>query len=289
MPRVDGLTFLDRLMKAKPTPVVMISTLTEERADATLRALELGAVDYIAKPKVSVSEGMQAYRDLIIDKIKVAAHARIRQYRLPVSHQPLNFTTTEKIIAIGASTGGTEAIKSLLLQLPPNSPGIVITQHMPPGFTRTFANRLNGICAMEVSEAQGGERLLPGTAYIAPGHKHLRVVRSGSDYRLQLDDGPLVSGHKPSVDVMFQSLAECAGANVLAVILTGMGKDGAQGMANLHAQRAVTFAQDQQSCVVFGMPKVAIELNAVDFVCGIDEMGARIIEQLKLMKAGSRL
>ena len=289
MPKVDGLTFLDRLMKAKPTPVIMISTLTEDRAEATLKALELGAVDYIAKPKINVSKGIEEYRELIVEKIKAASTARVKQFRPPVRYAPLTFTTTEKIIAIGASTGGTEAIKSLLLQGPANAPGIVITQHMPPGFTRTFAKRLDGLCAMSVSEAQGGERLLPGTAYIAPGHRHLVVVRSGADYRLELDDRPLVCGHKPSVDVMFQSLAECAGASVLAVILTGMGKDGAQGMQLLHEKGACTFAQDQESCVVFGMPKVAIEYGAVDTVCGLDTMGARLLEQLRYMHAGNRL
>jgi two-component system chemotaxis response regulator CheB len=292
MPKVDGLTFLEKLMKARPTPVVMISTLTEERAEATLRALELGAVDYIAKPRLGVAEGIERYRALIVSKIRTAASASVKKTSGASTvkrSEPLNFSTTEKILAIGASTGGTEAIKSVLMQLPANSPGIVITQHMPPGFTRTFAQRMDSLCAMSVAEAKGGERVLPGTAYIAPGDRHLVVERSGADYRLRLDDGPLVSGHKPSVDVMFSSLAKCAGPNVLAVILTGMGKDGAKGMLDIHSQRGYTLAQDEQSCVVFGMPKEAIRLGGVDEVCSLDSMGEPIISQLRRMGAGSRV
>lgn len=292
MPKVDGLTFLDRLMKAQPTPVIMISTLTEERADATLRALELGAVDFIAKPKVGVVSGIEHYRQLIVEKIRAAAHARVSRRVATAPSSPiarLTLSSTEKIIAIGASTGGTEAIKAVLMQLPANAPGTVITQHMPPGFTRSYAKRLDSVCAMNVREAQGGERLLPGYAYLAPGDKHLLVERSGADYRLRLDDGPLRSGHKPSVDVMFEALAESAGRNVVAALLTGMGKDGAQGLLALRRQGAYTLAQDEASCVVYGMPKEAVKLDAVDELLDLGAIGPRVIERLQSLGAGSRL
>lgn len=292
MPKVDGLTFLDRLMKAQPTPVIMISTLTEERADATLRALELGAVDFMAKPKVGVVSGIEHYRQLIVEKIRAASFARVTRRRTVAQGTTaarLMLNSTEKIIAIGASTGGTEAIKNVLLQLPANAPGTVITQHMPPGFTRSYAKRLDALCALNVREAQGGERLLPGYAYLAPGDQHLLIERSGADYCLRLNDGPLCSGHKPSVDVMFDSLADSAGSNVVAALLTGMGKDGAQGMQALKRRGAYTLAQDEASCIVFGMPREAIRLGVVDEVLDLDAMGVRIVEILQKSGAGSRL
>jgi two-component system chemotaxis response regulator CheB len=291
MPKVDGLTFLEKLMKAHPTPVLMISTLTERGANATLRALELGAIDYIAKPKLGVAQGIEEYRQLIVDKIRIAAQAKVKALANPKSTNmsKLNYSGTEKIIAVGASTGGTEAIKEFLMQLPSNSPAVVITQHMPPGFTTSYAKRLNTLCKLNVTEAQGGERILPGNAYLAPGSFHLLIERSGADYRLRLSDSALVSGHKPSVDVMFNSLAKCAAQNTVAVILTGMGKDGAAGMFSLHQHGAYTLAQDEASCVVFGMPKEAIKLGGVDTVLSLNAMAPAVVKYLQSVNAGSRM
>lgn len=292
MPKVDGLTFLEKLMKARPTPVVMISTLTEQGADATLRALELGAIDFIAKPKLGVAQGIEEYRTLIIEKIKAASRSRVKALKPAVRSsdvKPLNFVGTERIIAIGASTGGTEAIKQVLMNLPANSPAVVITQHMPPGFTTTFADRLNTLCKISVTEAQGGERLLPGNAYLAPGSKHMEIRRSGADYKIALNGGDRVSGHKPSVDVMFLSLVKSAGKNALAVILTGMGKDGAAGMLALHQQGTYTIAQDEESCVVFGMPKEAIKHGGVSIVLPLDDIADGVLSYLSKTNAGSRL
>ena len=291
MPKVDGLTFLEKLMKAHPTPVLMISTLTERGANATLRALELGAIDYIAKPKLGVAQGIEEYRQLIVDKIRIAAQAKVKALANPKSANTskLNYSGTEKIIAVGASTGGTEAIKEFLMQLPSNSPAVVITQHMPPGFTTSYAKRLNTLCKLNVKEAQGGERILPGNAYLAPGSFHLLIERSGADYLLRLSDSALVSGHKPSVDVMFNSLAKCAPQNTVAVILTGMGKDGAAGMFSLHQQGAYTLAQDEASCVVYGMPKEAINLGGVDTVLSLNAMAPAVVKYLQSVNAGSRM
>ncbi|WP_372627010.1 chemotaxis response regulator protein-glutamate methylesterase [Arsukibacterium sp.] len=292
MPKVDGLTFLDKLMKARPTPVLMVSTLTREGADATLRAMELGAIDYIAKPTIGIAEGMQAYSALIIEKIRIAASARVKRHdssTLRKSPQSLSYSSTEKLIAIGASTGGTEAIKEVLLQLPANSPGIVITQHMPPGFTRSFAERLHKLCQVAVKEAVDGERVLPGHAYIAPGDLHMLIERSGADYRIKLSDTERVSGHKPSVDVMFSSLARSAGNNVMAVILTGMGKDGARGMQDIFKQGGFTVAQDEQSCVVFGMPSEAIKSGGVKIISPLWDIGDVLVQQIKRVGSGNRL
>lgn len=290
MPKVDGLRFLEVLMKAKPTPVIMISTLTEQGADATLRALELGAIDYIAKPKLSVAQGIEEYRQLIIEKIRTAAMSKVRSVQsAPKSVSTLQYTGTEKIIAIGASTGGTEAIKEIIEVLPANAPATVITQHMPPGFTTTYAKRLDSLSRLRVVEAKGDERLLPGNAYLAPGDRHMRIVRSGADYRIKLDDGDRVSGHKPSVDVMFDSLVESAGQNVVATLLTGMGRDGAQGLLNLRKAGAHTICQDEKSCVVFGMPKVAINLGAAAQILPLGEIAEAMIQYLQKVKAGSRL
>ncbi len=233
MPRMDGLTFLDKLMKARPTPVLMISSLTERGSEATLRALELGAVDFIAKPRLGIAEGMQAYAEEIRAKLKTVARARLRRRAAdapapPESAAPL--LSTEKIIALGASTGGTEALKEVLLGLPAHSPGVVITQHMPPGFTRSFAERLDRLTRLSVSEARDGDRILPGHALVAPGDHHMEVQRSGANYVVRLNRQAQVNGHRPAVDVMFESLARCAGRNLLAGLLTGMGKDGARGL-----------------------------------------------------------
>jgi two-component system chemotaxis response regulator CheB len=292
MPKVDGLTFLDRLMKARPTPVVMISTLTEKGADATIRSLELGAIDFIAKPKIDVSKGMDAYQAEIIEKIKVAAASKPKARApslLKVRSVPLNYQGTETIVAIGASTGGTEAIRQVLETLSPAFPATVITQHMPPNFTRTFAQRLNGLCKIRVSEAKDGERLLPGNAYIAPGDRHLEVTRHGADYRIRLVDGPLVSGHKPSVDVMFSSLARVAGTNTIATVLTGMGKDGAKGLVELRQAGALTMAQDEASCVVYGMPKAAVEQGGTDQIVTLDDMGVALSKAVEKVSKGTRL
>jgi two-component system chemotaxis response regulator CheB len=291
MPKVDGLTFLDKLMKARPTAVVMISSLTEQGADVTLRALELGAVDYLAKPKIDITRGIEEYRLEIIAKVKTAAQARISRKEAiqPIKTESLRFKTTEKVIAIGASTGGTEAIKAVLTQLPVDSPGIVITQHMPPGFTKSFAKRLDGLCRINVLEAQGGERIMPGYAYLAPGDKHLTVVRSGADYRIELTDGPRVSGHKPSVDVMLQSVAEAVGSNALAVILTGMGKDGALGIRSIAEQGGFTMAQDEASSLIFGMPQEAIKTGCIKQIVSLERISQHLIEVLNQMGKDYRI
>ena len=291
MPKVDGLTFLEKLMKARPTPVIMISSLTEQGADVTMRALELGAVDFLPKPKLDIAKGIEQYRIEIVEKIHSAAKAKIKpkakgSYATPAD---LKFKTTEKIIAIGASTGGTEAIKEVLIQLPVDCPGVVITQHMPPGFTTSFANRLDSICRIKVIEAKGGERIVPGHAYLAPGAMHLRVIRSGADYRVELDDGPRVSGHKPSVDVMFQSVAEAVGANALAVILTGMGKDGAFGIRSIAQQGGYTIAQDEETSLIFGMPQEAIKTGAVKKVVPLDKVSQHLIDVLNQMGKDYRI
>ncbi len=298
MPRMDGLSFLEKLMNARPTPVVMISTLTEEGADATLRALELGAVDFIPKPKLGIASGIREYTDLIVEKIQEAAVAKVKA---PVkknvtalkAEQKIatggRLQSTEKIIAIGASTGGTEAIKELLMQLPAAVPGIVMTQHMPPGFTRTFAERLDKLTRLHVVEAKGGERILPGHAYLAPGGHHLIVVRSGADYVVKLSDAEPVHRHRPAVDVMMESVALAGGKNVLGVLLTGMGKDGAKGMLNIREHGGYTLAQDEASCVVYGMPKEAVSVGGVDQTVELGTMGAVLLEKIKAMGSGNRL
>jgi two-component system chemotaxis response regulator CheB len=287
MPKMDGLDFLERLMRLRPMPVVMVSSLTERGSEITLRALELGAVDFVTKPKMSIQSGLLEYADLIAEKIRIASRAKIRARTLPSGTQaapgvlaPLRnpFTSSEKLIIIGASTGGTEAIKDFLVQLPPDCPGILITQHMPEGFTRSFANRLDKLCRISVKEAEGGERVLPGHAYLAPGHSHLQLVRSGANYMTKLDQGPPVNRHRPSVDVLFNSAAANAGKNAVGVILTGMGKDGAAGMLEMKKAGAYNLAQDEASCVVFGMPKEAIAIGATHEVGPLHELPGRVME-----------
>ena len=293
MPKVDGILFLDRLMKARPTPVVMISTLTEKGADATIKSLELGAIDFIAKPKVDVARGMKHYAQDIIEKIRIASQSNPRRLdpkKLQQQQQiPISYSGTETIVAIGASTGGTEAIREVLQKLSPAFPATIITQHMPPNFTKSFATRLNNTCDIKVKEAENGERLLPGNVYIAPGDKHLKLIKSGADYRIKLDDGPLVSGHKPSVDVMFSSLAEISNGNVVACILTGMGRDGAQGMLQLKNKGATTLVQDEASCVVYGMPKAAVELGAADMIYSLGNISMALSKAVEKKGAGTRL
>ncbi|HRK78849.1 MAG TPA: chemotaxis response regulator protein-glutamate methylesterase [Thiobacillus sp.] len=287
MPKMDGLEFLEKLMRLRPMPVVMVSSLTERGSEITMRALEVGAVDFVTKPKVSIQSGMLEYTDLIAEKIRIAARARIKPRALPGAQgQPASpilapvrnpLTSSEKLIIIGASTGGTEAIKDFLVQLPPDCPGILITQHMPEGFTRSFANRLDKLCRISVKEAEGGERVLPGHAYLAPGHSHLLLVRSGANYMTRLDQGPPVNRHRPSVDVLFSSAAVAAGKNAVGVILTGMGKDGAAGMLEMKKAGAYNLAQDESSCVVFGMPREAIAIGATHDVAPLHELPGRVL------------
>lgn len=291
MPRMDGLDFLEKLMRLRPMPVVMVSSLTERGSEITLRALELGAVDFVTKPKMSIQHGMLEYAELITDKIRAAARARVKPRTiahvdpnrppgegLPLIRNPL--TSSEKLIIIGASTGGTEAIKDFLVQMPSDCPGILITQHMPEGFTRSFAKRLDSLCKIAVKEAEGGERVLPGHAFIAPGHSHLLLGRSGANYVTQLDQGPPVNRHRPSVDVLFDSAARYAGKNAVGVILTGMGKDGALGMLSMKNAGAYNFAQDEASCVVFGMPREAIAVGATHEVGPLNALPRMVLDYL---------
>ncbi|WP_417553029.1 protein-glutamate methylesterase/protein-glutamine glutaminase [Marinomonas fungiae] len=286
MPEVDGIRFLEVLMKAKPTPVIMISTLTRARAEITLKALELGAVDYIAKPVINDISMFQQYSSTLVSKVKMAArshvgHAR-REPRKPVS----SAVDVNRVIAIGASTGGTEAINSVLQQLPAQNFAVVMTQHMPAGFTTTYADRLSRTTDFTVIEAQGGEQLRPGYAFLAPGGFHMRVVRKGNLLYTDVFKGEKVSGHCPSVDVLFDSVATEVGKFSLAALLTGMGKDGAEGMKKIHDNGGFTVAQDEESCVVFGMPRAAIALDAVNQVAALEDVGAALISGLKHHKAG---
>ncbi len=286
MPGMDGLDFLERLMRLRPMPVIMVSSQTDRGSEATLRALELGAVDFVAKPKNLVSKGLSDYRIELTNKIRMAAHAKIRHYVKPeaVARMPRlagSSVNRNSLIAIGASTGGTEAIKEVLLGMPADCPGILITQHMPAGFTQSFAHRLNDLCKIAITEAKEGERIMPGHAYIAPGHSHLLLARNGSDYVIQLMQSELVNRHRPSVDVLFDSVARHAGAQAVGVILTGMGKDGAQGMLHMKQAGAYNFAQNESSCVVFGMPREAIAVGAADEILDVKDIAARVIAVLQ--------
>lgn len=288
MPRMDGLSFLDKLMRLRPMPVVMVSTMTQRGAEITLRALELGAVDFVAKPKLDVSNGIQGCAQEIVEKIRLAAAARIRTSarggadtaRRPAAALGTR-AGTEKLVIIGASTGGTEAIKEVLLPLPPDAPAILITQHMPAGFTKSFAQRLDSLCRIRVKEAEHGERVLPGHAYIAPGDHHLLVHKSGANYIVALSDEPPVNRHRPSVEVLFRSAAQCVGANAIGIMLTGMGKDGAQAMLEMKRAGAWNLAQDEASCVVFGMPKEAIAIGAVDEVLPVGAIAEWMLDLLR--------
>lgn len=284
MPRMDGLDFLERLMRLRPMPVVMVSSLTERNSDITIRALELGAVDFVTKPRLGLRDGLLEYSDIIADKIRAAAMSRPRrrmaQAGTTAAPKTLTgrFATTEKLIMIGASTGGTEAIRQVLEPLPSNSPAIMITQHMPAGFTRSFVQRLDSLCQVQVHEAEHGQRVLPGHVYLAPGGiAHMKLARSGANYVVELVDSEPVNRHRPSVDVLFNSAAEMAGKNAVGVLLTGMGKDGAQGMLAMKKAGAVTFAQDEASCVVFGMPREALMIGAADEAVPLSEISERIL------------
>jgi two-component system, chemotaxis family, protein-glutamate methylesterase/glutaminase len=291
MPRMDGLTFLKTLMAQYPIPVVVISSLTQHGSNLALRALDLGAVEIVAKSEIrNTKEHLEDSKIRITDAIKAA-------YMVPVKRRALNkavqeyptvikpetsrdsdiYKTTDKVIAIGASTGGTEALRYFLTHTPATSPGILITQHMPPGFTKSFADQLNTICEVTVKEATNGERVMRGHAYIAPGGKHMELYRSGAKYFIKVQDGPLVNRHKPSVEVLFNSVAAHAGQNAVGIIMTGMGRDGAEGLLTMKEAGARTIAQDEKSCVVFGMPKEAIKLGAADRVMSLEEMPRKVL------------
>jgi two-component system chemotaxis response regulator CheB len=299
MPRMDGITFLSNLMRLHPMPVLMVSTLTEKGARITMDALSYGAIDFVCKPKIDISHSFLEYAEELREKVKAAAKARVRQYQeraaplakigngpsvkysvdqvLPGALPRKHFKTTDKLIAIGASTGGTEAIREVLEQLPHDTPGIVIAQHIPVSFSKAFAERVNSYCAIEVREARDGEPVLPGHAYIAPGDRHLMVVRDGARWRCRLSDDVPVNRHKPSVDVLFRSVANSAGPNAIGVILTGMGKDGAQGLKDMADTGAYTIAQDEASSVVWGMPGAAVEIGATKEVLPLDKVSGRVI------------
>ena len=298
MPRMDGLDFLSRLMRLRPMPVVMVSTLTERGADVTLKALELGAVDFVAKPKIGVADGLRQLGAEITEKIRIAAQARVRRLVGPPAAAAapgasgearpaapaaatLGRLSTEKIVFIGASTGGTEATREVLMALPADAPAVMITQHMPPGFTKSYAARLNGLTRIRVSEAVDGERVLPGHAYIAPGGQHLWVDRSGANYVARVRAGEPVNRHMPSVEVLFDSAARVVGRNALGVMLTGMGADGARAMRTMRDAGSFNICQDEASCVVFGMPREAIAQGAADEVLPLAQIGPRLIERLR--------
>lgn len=288
MPKMDGITFLRNLMRLRPMPVVMVSSLTEAGADVTFEAIELGAVDYVTKPKIDMAHGLREFSDEIIAKVKMAAGARVRQLdisrdvtRIESSSFTQKFKTTNKIIAIGASTGGTEAIKEVLIRMPPDAPAIVITQHIPELFSAAFARRMDSCSQMAVCEASDGQQILPGHVYIAPGSAHLKVSRSGARFFCCLDHGDPVNRHRPSVEVLFRSVAEQLGKNAIGVMLTGMGSDGAVGMKDMHDAGAYTIAQDEKSSVVWGMPGSAVQLGCVDEVIALDKIAARVLSLLQ--------
>lgn len=297
MPRMDGIDFLARLMRLRPMPVVMISTLTERGADVTMRALELGAVDFVAKPRIGLADGIGELANQIVEKVRIAASAHIRR-ALPhgrsaggnsadvrsatLRQEPMAMgrVSTEKLICIGASTGGTEAIKEILTRMPADSPGIVITQHMPPGFTTSFAARLNTLCQITVQEAVNGGRVLPGHAYIAPGGTQFRIAKSGANYVCVVEDSEPVNRHKPSVEVLFSSAARVVGRNAFGIMLTGMGGDGAKAMKEMKDAGSYNYVQDEASCIVFGMPKEAILHGAADEVLPLLEIAGALLTRL---------
>jgi two-component system, chemotaxis family, protein-glutamate methylesterase/glutaminase len=309
MPKMDGLDFLARLMRLRPMPVVMVSTLTERGADITMKALELGAVDFVAKPRIGVSTGLKDLSNEIVDKIRTASHARISRHVQPPaaidapafqastfgSPKPAAATaakaaavasaprlSTERIVCIGASTGGTEAIREVLINLPAEFPAIIITQHMPPGFTTSFAARLDSLCKIHVKEASHGERILPGHAYIAPGGKQFSIERNGASYIAVVDDSDPVNRHKPSVEVLFLSAAKVLGPNAYGIMLTGMGGDGAQAMRAMKDAGSYNFVQDEASCVVFGMPRMAIQHGAAHEVLPLKQIATKLMEKLAI-------
>jgi two-component system chemotaxis response regulator CheB len=295
MPRMDGITFLKKLMTEHPTPVIICSTLTDSGANVTMEAMASGAVDIITKPKAGLKTFLEESQARLLQSIRAAAKASVGKMQLSKRPKILPIQpkysadevltpslramdeTTDRVVAIGTSTGGTHALEQVLTVLPRTAPGIVIVQHMPEQFTSAFANRLNGLCQVLVKEAENNDRVTPGVVLIANGGKHLLLKRSGAQYRVELKDGPLVSRHKPSVDVLFRSVAIAAGKNALGIIMTGMGDDGAKGLLEMHQAGARTIAQDEQSCVVYGMPKEAVKLGAVDRQVALDDIPALIM------------
>ena len=299
MPRMDGLSFLKQIMAQDPIPVVMCSSLTEKGAEVTMKALQYGAVEIINKPKMGAKQFLEDSNVIICDAVKAASRARVRRLSSLVNDpepkltadvmlsQPRrteNFRTTEKIIAVGASTGGTEALRVFLQNMPYDAPGIVIVQHMPQHFTAAFAKRLNGICRISVKEAADGDTVLPGRALIAPGNMHMMLKRSGTRYHVVIKDGPLVCRHRPSVDVLFRSVGRYAGQNAIGVILTGMGDDGARGMKEMKNAGAINLAQDEVSCVVFGMPQEAIKHGGTDKVLPLNDLADEALRLYRLQK-----
>ena len=297
MPRMDGIDFLGKLMRLRPTPVVMVSTLTERGAEVTLRALELGAIDFVAKPKVGVADALRLLADDITDKVRVVSMAQMRRpspsptgaakvgekaAAVAATITPIGRLSTEKLVFIGASTGGTEATKEVLVNLPADCPAVLITQHMPAGFTKSYAARLDGLCRIRVAEARNGERILPGHAYIAPGGTaHLSVERSGANYIARVVDGEAVNRHRPSVEVLFKSAARVVEPNAVGIMLTGMGADGATAMKEMRDAGSYNLVQDEASCVVFGMPKEAIAAGAAHEMLPLAQIAPRLIERLR--------
>ncbi|MTI73942.1 MAG: chemotaxis response regulator protein-glutamate methylesterase [Stenotrophomonas sp.] len=291
MPRMDGLAFLENLMRLHPLPVVMVPSLTERGADTTLQALALGAVDFVAKPKLDVARGLESYAAEICAKVKTAARSRVRALAVPAQARrtldtiaptaagatSLKFRTTDRLIAIGASAGGTEALRVVLEMMPADAPAIVLTQHLPAIFSTAFAERLDRHSAMSVREASDGEAILPGHAYLPAGGRHLRIIRDGARWRCRIDDTPPVNLHKPAVDVLFRSVAQNAGANAIGAILTGMGDDGARGLLEMKQAGARTLVQDEASSVVWGMPGAAFKLGAADEVVPLEQVAARLL------------
>ena len=291
MPRMDGITFLKKIMQERPTPVVICSTLVESGAKTSIEALAAGAVAIITKPKLGLKQFLNDSSSDLISAVKSAARANVKQLKVtekynadvilqPASSHGAMIQTTERVVAIGTSTGGTQALERVLVTLPRVCPGIVIVQHMPEKFTAEFANRLNTLCQISVKEAQHNDRVVQGLALIAPGGKHMLLRRNGAQYFVDVIDGPLVNRHRPSVDVLFRSVAKCAGANALGVIMTGMGDDGAAGLLEMRKTGARTVAQDEESCVVFGMPKEAIKRGAVEKTVPLNAIGREIMQQL---------
>jgi len=282
MPRMDGLTFLKQLMSTNPMPVLMISSLTEEGAATTFEALELGAIDFTPKPKIDIQAGLEGQALEIIQQVKAVAKSSVKisysHKTQPVKQVMAMTKTTDVVVAIGSSTGGVEALKSILMALPPDSPPVMISQHMPAGYTKTFAERLNSLCQVLVKEASHGDRVIPGQVLIAPGDHHLLLQRSGAQYRVTVNQNERVNLHRPSVDVMLSSVAKYAGKNSVGVILTGMGNDGAKGMLQMKQSGAYTLAQDEESCVVFGMPKAAITLGGIHKTLPLTHIASELIE-----------
>lgn len=294
MPRMDGITFVKKVMSERPTPIVVCSSLTEKGAETTMQVLAAGAVHVVTKPRINVKSFLQESTDSLIDAVKAAARARVNRLRcepqqreraapkqtvdaiLPPPDTTAMVRTTERIVAIGTSTGGTQALEAVLSALPRVTPGLIIVQHMPERFTAAFANRLDGLCQIDVSEARNNDRVMPGRALIAPGGRHMVLKRSGAQYYVEVMDGPLVNRHRPSVDVLFRSVARAAGANALGIIMTGMGDDGARGLRDMRDAKAHTLAQDEDSCVVYGMPKEAVKLGAVVDVVSLYSIAAAI-------------